>query len=477
MPKMSDKRADAMLNQSVYKLIPVMAVPTIVAQLITTIYNLVDTYFVSGLGTNATAAVGVNASLDRAITMAGGLIGAGACSYIARLLGAKKKEDADRVLSTSLLTGLGIGVLVLIFGTIFSTPLVNLLGATDECRELSIQYASFVLLASPFIIGSFILNMCLRSEGSAIYSMIGIGFGSVLNCFLDPLMINYMGMGIRGASLATAISKIVSFVILLIPYLRKRTSVTIAIRKFKLVAKDVKEVLTIGSTSFFRSLLGVVASVLLNHVAGGISTSALAAFSVANRVMQFPFAIILGFGQGVQPVMGFNWSAKQGKRVHDGFIFGCVVSVLGGLVIGLIIFLLARPIIGLFNSAGDDYVQSIGMLCIRIESTMLPVHAFTSMISMFYAGIGKAKPAVAMSLSRQGYCYIPLVLILPRIFGVYGLAACQASADFLTLIPAIPLAVSGIRKIRVLQQEEQDAALASSSQSPQGPPPDSGASN
>ncbi|MCD7917564.1 MAG: MATE family efflux transporter, partial [Clostridiales bacterium] len=275
-----------MLNQSIRTLIPVMAVPTIVAQLITTVYNLVDTYFVSTLGTYATAAVGVNSSLERAITMTGSLIGAGACSYIARLLGGKRKEDADRVLSTFLFIGLGLGCALLVLGQCFSTPLVNLLGATDDCRELSVQYAFYVLFAAPFMVGQLVLNMCLRSEGSAVYSMVGIGFGGVLNCFLDPLFIYVFDMGVGGASLATAISKFVSFVILLIPYLRKSTTVDLSIRHCKWNANDTREVLSIGSASFFRSGLGVVASILLNNVAGSISTAALAAFSVANRVMQ-----------------------------------------------------------------------------------------------------------------------------------------------------------------------------------------------
>lgn len=168
-----------MLTENVRTLIPRMAVPTITAQLITTVYNLVDTYFVSTLGTNATAAVGVNSSLERMITIIGSLLGAGACSYIARLLGAKDDEHANKVLSTSFFTGLGLGVIFLIFGKILMGNMVFWLGATEECAEYSMQYANYVLYAAPFMIGSFILNMCLRSEGSATYSMIGIGFGGV----------------------------------------------------------------------------------------------------------------------------------------------------------------------------------------------------------------------------------------------------------------------------------------------------------
>ena len=216
-----EEKKQMMLNENIVTLLPKMAVPTITAQLITTIYNLVDTYFVSTLGTNATAAVGVNSSLERMITIIGSLIGAGACSYIARLLGAKEEEHANKVLSTSIFTGLGLGIIFMIFGKLMLGDIVYWLGATEECASYSVQYGTYVLYAAPFMIGSFILNMCLRSEGSATYSMIGIGFGGILNCFLDPLFIYKFDLGVAGASMATAISKIISFIILCWPYIKK----------------------------------------------------------------------------------------------------------------------------------------------------------------------------------------------------------------------------------------------------------------
>ena len=285
MSKKKDEKKQIMLTESILKLLPKMAVPTITAQLITTLYNLVDTYFVSTLGTNATAAVGVNSSLERMITVIGSLIGAGACSYISRLLGAKDEEHANKVLSTSLFTGIGLGVIFMIVGKLLLGDIVYWLGATDECAQYSIQYGTYVLYAAPFMIGSFILNMCLRSEGSATYSMIGIGFGGVLNCFLDPLFIYKFNLGVAGASMATAISKIISFIILCWPYIKKTTIVEISIRKFSLVIRDVKEVLSIGSSSFFRSVLTVIASIAINRVAGSYSTASLAALSVATSIM------------------------------------------------------------------------------------------------------------------------------------------------------------------------------------------------
>lgn len=444
-----------MLTENIRTLIPRMAVPTITAQLITTIYNLVDTYFVSTLGTNATAAVGVNSSLERMITLIANLIGAGACSYIARLLGAKDKEHANQVLSTCIFSGIGFGVIFLIVGKLLIGDMVYWLGATEECATYSMQYATYVLYAAPFMIGSFILNMCLRSEGSATYSMIGIGFGGVLNCFLDPLFIYGFGLGVTGASMATAISKFISFCILIFPYIRKNTMVVISIRKFRMVLADVKEVISIGSSSFFRSLLTVIASIVINRVAGTYSTATLAALSVATRVMEFPFAFILGFGQGYQPIVGFNWGAKAWKRVRDSYTFGCLVACVGAVVMGALIFVFASPIIRLFNAEANAEVLELGMFCIRMQCIVLVFHALSSQVNMFYAGIGKAKFALLANFARQGYCFYPALLIAPLIWGAYGVAATQAIADLLSAFVIVPLGLHALKVINRAEEEDK----------------------
>ncbi|MBQ8987225.1 MAG: MATE family efflux transporter, partial [Lachnospiraceae bacterium] len=330
--------------------------------------------------------------------------------------------------------------------------LVYVLGATTECADYSIQYATYVLYAAPFMIGSFILNMCLRSEGSALYSMIGIGFGGVLNCFLDPLFIYKFGLGVAGASMATAISKFVSFVILLWPYLKKSTSVEISIRHFKYVWEDIREVLAIGSSSFFRSALAVVAAVSINRVAGSFSTAALAALSVANRVMEFPFAIILGFGQGYQPVVGFNWGAKAWKRVKESYTFSCMISLVGAVVIGGLIACFATPIVHAFNREADTEVLRLGLLCIRLQCLALPIHALSSIINMFYAGIGQAKNALIINLARQGYCFFPALIIAPMIMGINGVAATQAIADILSIAVVLPL---GRKAMKMIDEKER----------------------
>lgn len=451
---LSKEKQQSLLTDDIKTLIPKMAIPTIIAQLITTIYNLADTYFVSTLGTNATAAVGVNASLSRAITLIGSLIGAGACSYIARLLGAKKKEDANRVLSTSLISGVILGLVFAVVCLSIISPLVFALGATEECAQYAIAYASYILYASPVMVGSFILNMCLRSEGSTLFAMVGIGFGGILNCALDPLFIYVFNQGVAGAAIATSISQLVSFCILLFPYLRRTTAVTISFKSFRLVWYDVREVITIGSSSFFRSVLAVFATVSINRVAGGFSTATLAALSVANRVMEFPFAVILGFGQGYQPVVGFNWGAKQWKRVRESYKFAIITSIVGGIVMGALIAGFADPIVHIFNKQADAEVLQIGILCIRLQCLVLVSHAVNSIVNMFYAGIGMAGKSLAVNLTRQGYCFFPALAIAPALWGISGVAATQAIADLLSLIVVVPFGIHAYKMIIAHEKEE-----------------------
>lgn len=449
------QKTTMMAEAPMRNLIPVLAVPMIMASLINKIYNLVDAYFVSTLGTNATAAIGVNGSLEEAIMLFGPLIGVGACSYIARLLGEKKEKLADEVLSTSFFTGIGVGVLLLIIGLIFLEPFVCLLGATQDCVEYAMQYARYVLLAAPFSIGVYILASCLRSEGNSTLVLVGNGIGSVLNCILDPIFIFKLGLGVSGASIATAISKLISFCILIYPYFRKKCTVCISIRSFRYTVSAMREVLSIGGASFLRMLLTVIAGVLMNWVAGGISTAALAAVSVANRVMNFPFSIILGFGQGFQPAIGFNWGAKQYERVKEGMRFSYFISVIGALVMAAILAVAAVPVIRLFNSEADMEVLHVGVMCMRFQCATMVFHSLGSTVNMFYSAVGRAKPSLLISTARQGYCLIPMLLLLPHFWGVYGVAGCQAIADLLSAVIIVPLGIKSFQIVNEMLEKER----------------------
>ena len=433
-----------MLNEPIHRVIPKMAVPTIVAFLITSIYSLADTYFVSSLGTNATAAVSVNASLDQLIMMCGSMLAMGANSYIARLLGKGEDEKASRVLSTAFFAAFAIGAGLLIFGNLFMVPMVRLLGATPTCEAYSIDYASYVLLAAPFMASNFVMNQCLRSEGSATLSMVGMAFGGILNILLDPLFIFGLDMGVAGASLATAISKTVSFCILIFPYVTRRSLLHLSIRNFRPTREIVAEIVTVGSSSMFRNGLAVVAGILLNTLAGNISDSVLAGIGVCTKIMMFPFGIILGFGNGFQPVAGFNWGAKRYDRVKESYRFSSKVAFWGGAVMAAICILFADKLIILFAGT-DEEMRRIGAFAIITQSIALPIHAWVAIVNMYCVGLGNAKGALALSTARQGSCFLPILYPLAWIFDAWGVGSVQALADVLTLVLAIP-SLKGINK-------------------------------
>ena len=340
-----ERRRTMMLNDPLPSVITKMAVPTIISFLINSIYSLADTYFVSSLGTNATAAVSVNSSLDQLIMMCGSMLALGASSYISRLLGQGDDKKANQVLSTGFFLALAFGLTLTVFGSIFIVPMVRLLGATPTCEQYSVDYATYVLLAAPFMATSFVMNHCLRSEGSASLSMIGMSFGGILNCVLDLIFIFGLDMGVAGASLATAISKVVSFCILMFPYIFRKSLLRLSIRNFCFNRDIVGEIASVGSSSMFRSGLAVLAGILLNKMAGEVSDAVLAGIGVTTKIMMFPFSIILGFGSGFQPVAGFNWGAKRYDRVMGSYRFAAWTALIGSAVMAALIALLADPII------------------------------------------------------------------------------------------------------------------------------------
>ena len=455
-----EARRNMMLNEPISRIIPKMAIPTIVAFLINSIYSLADTYFVSSLGTNATAAVSVNASLDQLIMMCGSMLAVGANSYIARLLGQGNEKKASQVLSTAFFTAFGIGAILMVFGNVFMTPMVRLLGATPTCEQYSIDYATYVLYAAPFMAANFVMNQCLRSEVSATLSMVGMGFGGILNVILDPIFIMPWGlnMGVAGASLATAISKWVSFLILIFPYVTRRSLLHLSIRNFHPSRDIVTKVISVGSSSMFRSGLAVVSAILLNSIAGSISDSVLAAVGVCNKVMMFPFSIILGFGTGFQPVAGFNWGAKRFDRVEESYRFCSRVALIGSLIMALFVGFFADTFVVLFAGT-DEEMRRIGVICMVSQCIALPIHGWVAIVNMLCAGLGNAKGALALSTARQGSCFLPILYPMAWVFGAYGIAMVQALADVLTMVLAVPIMRGMKKRIAAAAQEQETAGM------------------
>ncbi len=291
--------------------------------------------------------------------------------------------------------------------------------------------------------------------------MIGMIAGAIINIGLDPLFIFVFDWGVRGASAATAISKLISFIILLIPYIRKKSLLRISIRHIKYTVEIVSEVLKMGSPSLLRNGLSTIAAIILNNMAAGYSESALAAISVVNRIIFFLTAISLGFGQGFQPVAGFSWGAGRYDRIIQGYCFASIVGVIGMSIIALIVAIFAEPIISLFTETDTELIR-IGVFSMYIQCLATPIHTWAVVVNMLYAGLGKAGGAALLGMARQGICFFPLLPFL-SFFGVYGVAAVQGVADMLTIFLALPLAVKALRELRALaegQQKEQPVAAA-----------------
>jgi len=451
------EQATMMRDMPIPPLIIKMAIPSVIGMLVTTIYNLADTYFVNFLGLSAVAAVGVNGSLDQIIMMAGSLFAVGSASYVSRLLGMGRKDKADEVLSTAFFTAFFVGLLITIFGFLFMTPLVRLLGATPSCEAYSIQYASYILYAAPFMACNFVMNQVLRAEGSSIRSMFGMAFGGILNCILDPIFIFGFDLGVAGASMATALSKLVTFCILISPYLRGKTLLRISFRKIRYELRTCQEVVSVGSSSLFRAAFAILAAMLLNHSAGAISDACLAAISATTRIMNVPFFTILGFSQGFQPVAGFNWGAGLYDRVKESYYFSAKVSIIGSALCAALLIFFAGPVITIFNTEGNPEMLELGKLCIRLQSLALPVHAWSAVVNMFCASLGRPKEAFLLATGRQGYCFLPLVFVLPPLFGAYGVVAVQAIADALLAVVTIPILISVMRRVDRAAAQTQSA--------------------
>lgn len=447
------QRRKMMLEEPISRVIPVMAVPTVISMLIDSFYNMADTYFVSRLGLAATAAVGVNDSLMmmlRAVAMGFGM---GASSYISRLLGAKKDEMACKVATTSLFTAMAMSIVLLAVGTIFTEPLVMLLGSTQTSKIYSMQYARFILLAAPFTAGEVVLSQLLRSEGSTQYSMIGMTSGCVLNIALDPLFISTFGLGVAGAAMATAISKVVGFCILLSPFLKKKTMLELKRKHFSPCRKIYGEVAKMGIPTFLRSMLLSVSTVVTNNMAGGFGDTALAAVSVANKCMRFLGSAIIGFGQGFSPVAGYCWGAKKYKRVLEAFWFTSFMGVCVAVFCGAAMSIGAEKLVGVFTAANDPEIIAVGSYMIRAQCLVMTAHMWVIIVSNLFQALGRAVNATILNLSRQVICLIPCVIVLSRAFGVYGLASAQAVSDMMALFMALPLFLKLRREIKTLQQQ------------------------
>lgn len=434
---------DKMTLTPIPKLIISLGIPTIISMLVTSIYNMADTYFVGKIGTSASGAVGVVFGLMAIIQAFGFMFGHGSGSIIARKLGEKKQQDASIIFSTGFVCSGIAGVLITFFGLLFLKDFMRLLGSTETILPYAMEYAKYILMAAPFMAGSCVLNNVLRYEGKAMFAMVGLATGGVLNIFLDWILMNQIGMGVEGAGIATAFSQLISFFILLYMVLSGRTQSKLNLKLLKM--KFISDIMIIGFPSLIRQGLGSISTMVLNHYAGNYTDAAVAAMAIVNRICFFVFAVGLGLGQGFQPVCAFNYGAKKYDRVKKSVIF----TIISGLVLigsmagaGII---MSQGLIRLFRD--DPNVIEIGTFALRVQlfsEFLLPVSVTGNML---FQSAGISGKASFLSSLRNGLCFIPVLIILSSLMGLTGIQISQAAADVITFIITLPMILDFMKKL------------------------------
>ncbi len=434
-----------MTKTPIPKLILQLGIPTTISMLVTNIYNMADTYFVGTLGTSASGAVGVVFGLMSIIQALGFTLGHGAGSIISRKLGAKEYSIANLVASASFFSSLIVGLFVTVTGLIFLNPLLRLLGSTDTILPFARDYAFFILLSAPIMMASFVLNNILRYEGKAALAMIGLTTGGLLNIFGDWLLINVFKMGITGAAIATAVSQLISFFILLSMFLLRKTQSTISIKDYPKSIKQLKDIIPTGFPSLMRQGLTSISTMLLNNSAAVYGDAAVAAMTIVNRICFFIFAVGLGLGQGYQPVCSFNYGAKKYSRVKKGFFFTLFTGEAMLSLLAIVGLFLSDGLVGLFRD--DPAVIQIGSFALKVQLFALFFQPLSICCNMTFQSIGKNKAATFLSALRSGLVFIPLILILSRLLGLLGIQITQTATDAITFFITLPFAVSFFKKL------------------------------
>lgn len=450
----ADEKYTQMTQAPVEKLICKLAVPTICSMLITSLYNMADTFFVSKINPSATGAVGVVFSLMAIIQAVGFFFGQGSGSYVSRQLGIHNTQEAEKMVSFGFFTSFFSGFLIMIPGLIFIKQLAIVLGSTPTILPYSIDYLGIILLATPYMTSSLVLNNQLRFQGNAFYAMIGLCSGGILNIVLDPIFIFIFNMGIKGAALATALSQFVSFCLLIIGTF-KSESINIRISKYPLKLFYFGEVCAGGFPSLSRQGIASVATICLNILAGRYGDVAVAAMSIVSRVAMFANSAMIGFGQGFQPVCGFCYGAGLYKRVIKSYKFCVKFSFFFLLVVSILGIIFAPEIIMLF-SKGEKEVLEIGTMALRCQCIAFPLNSIIIISNMLLQVIRKPVKATILSVCRQGLILIPVLLITTHILGLLGLEIAQPISDITSSVVSVVLVASVLNEFKQKDRELQN---------------------
>ena len=445
-----------MTETPIPQLILSLAAPTILSMLITSIYNLADTFFVGQISTSASGAVGVVSSLMAIIQALGFMLGHGAGTIISRSLGSRDTTAATRFASTSFFTALVFGVVLAVAGLGTLPHFMMLLGSTETILPHACAYARPILIAAPLMISSLVMNNILRYEGKASFAMIGLVTGGVLNIALDPLFMFVFGLGTAGAGIATALSQSISFCILLSMFLRGKTVSQFRLSAVTREARDFGRILLGGAPSFGRQGLNSIGGMLLNLAARGYGDAAVAGMSIVSRIFMFIISVAIGVGQGLQPVASFNYGARKYRRVRQAAIFTieaafCMLVVLVGLC-----WVNGDALIRLFRD--DPAVTAVALPAFHYQCLAMLLQPIIVVANMTFQSVGASGRATFLACCRQGVFFIPLILILPRTHGLFGVEICQPIADVLTFLVSLPFLIAFLQQLGRMDDAEQAKA-------------------
>lgn len=451
MPSKDSAKYDKLTQTPINVLIPKLAIPSIITMLITSIYNMADTYFVSQLSQSASGAVGIIYSLMTIIQTIGFAVSIGCSIVVSNALGKKENDYAQSVLSTGVITMGLTGIVMMALGFMFLEPIIMFLGSTETILPYAKIYARFILLSAPFMTMSYVMNSTLRAQGNATLSMIGIGAGSILNIILNPILMFGFDMGIFGAGLATAIGQTTSCFILLAQCNLNKKAMSVDIRKFKPSVALYKRILKSGMPNFFRQGLGSVSTILLNNLANPYGDAAIAAISIVLRIMMFINSAFIGYGQAFQAVAGYNYGAKRYDRVLKSFWFTLKSGVSCVVILGIAGFVLSDDIISLFRK-GDVEVIAIGAFMLKLQCMALPLQGINTVSNMFTQCIGYSYRATFLASARQGIFLLPTLFIASTYLGLFGIQISQPIADVCAAFFSVIIVRTVLRDVENLRK-------------------------
>lgn len=438
--KERNNKMELLGNAPIPKALMALGIPIMIGMLINALYNLVDAYFVGGLGESQMGAISIVFPLGQVVVGLGLMFGNGAASYLSRLLGRGDKDTANKVASTALYSSVLVGAIIIILATIFLKPILTLLGATDTIIPYALTYARIYVVSCIFNVFNVTMNNIVTSEGAAKTTMCALLLGAILNIGLDPIFIYVLEMGVAGAAIATAISQLVSTLVYLNYVLRKKSAFTFSVREFAPTKQMMAEILKIGVPTLTFQLLTSLSIALINRAANGYGDAVIAGMGAVTRVTSMGTLVVFGFLKGFQPIAGFSYGAKKFDRLQEAIKTSILWSTIFCVIVGLLMAVFSTQIISQFTDGNAEMI-SVGQKSLIANGFSFMLFGFYTVYSSLFLALGKGTAGFILGACRQGICFVPVILILPVLWGLNGILYAQPIADVISAVITIFMAL------------------------------------